>query len=82
MKTLKLFLFVAKEFDSGKDSAVGYGRDAGGRLKPGKLRNDDRGNILEKETTFSCFQKSAALINSFGLGGRESKGGQTSLPGV
>lgn len=30
--------------------------------------------ILEKETTFSCFKKSAALINSFGFGGRESKG--------
>lgn len=30
MKTLKLFLFVAKEFDGRKDLAVGRGGDAGG----------------------------------------------------
>lgn len=66
MKNLKLFLFLAEEFDSGKDG--GAGRLGMRHLKQVSAEMT-KAKILEKGNTFSPAVKSA-LLHSFCLGGR------------
>lgn len=73
MKNLKLFLFLAEEFDSGKDG--GGGRLGKRHLKQVSSEMTKAKKILEKGNAFSPAVKKSALLNSSSLGRRGPNGG-------
>lgn len=73
MKNLKLFLFLAEEFDSGKDG--GGGRLGKRHLKQVSTEMTKAENPGKGKQILPCSKKSA-LLNSFCLRGRGPKVGK------